>query len=679
VVVQADAPARMQPDDLLKLNASNTQGKPVPLSAFASTKWVKGAQQTVRYNGYPAMRISGSPAPGYSTGAAMAEMEKLAGQLPAGFGFEWTGQSREEKLAGSQSLILYSFAILAVFLCLAALYESWSIPLAVILVVPLGVLGVLLATLMRGYANDVYFQVGLITIIGLSAKNAILIIEFAKDLQAQGKGLIESALEAAHLRFRPIIMTSMAFGLGVVPLAIASGAGSASQRAIGTGVLGGMVTGTVLAVFFVPVFFVVVRSLFKGSARQQETSWQYFFKDARLKRLIAVSLENNRDLRVAVLTIEQARAQLQVRQADQLPTVNAGITGTRGPATTGTITSTYTAGLSVTAYELDFFGRVRALSQAAQAQLLGTEEARKTVQISLIAAVANTYLALLADDALLRVTGDTLASRQESLRLMQLKFDNEAASRLELSTTQSQLEAAKAAHAQATRQRALDENALVLLVGQSLPADLPVGLPLTEQGLLADLPAGVPSDLLTRRPDIRQAEQVLLANNANIGAARAAFFPRISLTASAGAVSSELDRLFNNGTTAWTFAPQLVLPIFDYGRNAANLESAKVVRDIAVAQYEKAIQTGFREVSDALAGRATLGEQLRAQNAQLAAEQTRMQLTDLRFKHGASSAFEVLDAQRSLFAVQQATLQVQLQQVQNRVTLYKVLGGGWTD
>jgi multidrug efflux system outer membrane protein len=204
-------------------------------------------------------------------------------------------------------------------------------------------------------------------------------------------------------------------------------------------------------------------------------------------------------------------------------------------------------------------------------------------------------------------------------------------------------------------------------------------LPLTEQGLLADLPAGVPSDLLTRRPDIRQAEQVLLANNANIGAARAAFFPRISLTASAGAVSSELDRLFNNGTTAWTFAPQLVLPIFDYGRNAANLESAKVVRDIAVAQYEKAIQTGFREVSDALAGRATLGEQLRAQNAQLAAEQTRMQLTDLRFKHGASSAFEVLDAQRSLFAVQQATLQVQLQQVQNRVTLYKVLGGGWTD
>ncbi|MDP3247991.1 MAG: efflux RND transporter permease subunit [Polaromonas sp.] len=270
VVVQADAPARMQPDDLLRLNASNAQGRPVPLSAFASTRWVTGAQQTIRYNGYPAMRISGSAAPGYSSGAAMAEMETLAAKLPAGFGFEWTGQSREEKLAGSQALILYGFAILAVFLCLAALYESWSIPLAVILVVPLGVLGVLLATWLRAYSNDVYFQVGLITIIGLSAKNAILIIEFAKDLEAQGKSAIESALAAAHLRFRPIVMTSLAFMMGVLPLALATGAGSASQRAIGTGVIGGMITGTALAVIFVPVFFVVVRSLFKSSERQRK-------------------------------------------------------------------------------------------------------------------------------------------------------------------------------------------------------------------------------------------------------------------------------------------------------------------------------------------------------------------------------------------------------------------------
>jgi multidrug efflux pump len=270
VVVQADAPARMQPQDLMQLYASNSQGQPVPLSAFASTHWAKGAMQSVRYNGYPAARISGGAAPGYSTGAAMAEMEKLVAQLPQGFGYEWTGPSREEKLAGSQAIMLYGFAILAVFLCLAALYESWSIPLSVILVVPLGVVGVLLATWLRGYANDVYFQVGLITIIGLSAKNAILIIEFAKDLQAQGRTVVQAALEAAHLRFRPILMTSLAFMLGVLPLVLASGASSASQRAIGTGVIGGMITGTLLAVFFVPVFFVIVRTVFKGSARQQK-------------------------------------------------------------------------------------------------------------------------------------------------------------------------------------------------------------------------------------------------------------------------------------------------------------------------------------------------------------------------------------------------------------------------
>ena len=270
VVVQADQQARMQPDDLLRLNAINATGQPVPLSAFASVRWVTGPVQSVRYNGYPAMRIAGDASAGHSTGEAMDEMEKLATQLPAGIGYEWTGQSREEKLSGSTAPILLGFSLLAVFLCLAALYESWSIPMSVLLVVPVGVLGALLGAWTRGFSNDVYFKVGLITIIGLSAKNAVLIIEFAKDLQAQGKGVAESALEAIRLRFRPIIMTSLAFMLGVLPLAISTGAGSASQKAIGTGVMGGMATATLVGVVFVPLFFVLVRSLFKGSRRQQE-------------------------------------------------------------------------------------------------------------------------------------------------------------------------------------------------------------------------------------------------------------------------------------------------------------------------------------------------------------------------------------------------------------------------
>jgi len=269
VIVQAEGADRRLPDDLTKLRVRNSNGDMVAFAAFATSKWVMGSPRLERYNGMPAVKLAGQAAPGRSTGEAMRVMEENFAKLPPGFGFEWSGQSYEERLAGSQEPILYTLSLIIVFMCLAALYESWSIPFSVLLVVPLGVLGALLGVTLRGMPNDVYFKVGLIATIGLSAKNAILIVEFAKDLQAQGKGLIEATLEAVHLRFRPILMTSMAFILGVLPLAIATGAGSGSQRAIGTGVMGGMITATVLAIFLVPVFFVVVRKRFKGSARQR--------------------------------------------------------------------------------------------------------------------------------------------------------------------------------------------------------------------------------------------------------------------------------------------------------------------------------------------------------------------------------------------------------------------------
>ncbi len=269
VIVQADGKQRVSVEQLGRMHVRNAAGAMVPLSAFTTTKWIVGPLKLDRYNGFPAMTITGSPAPGHSSGEAMAAMESIARGLPEGFGYEWTGQSFEERLSGAQAPALFALSILVVFLCLAALYESWSIPLAVMLVVPLGVLGALLGATLRFLPNDIYFKVGLIATIGLSAKNAILIIEVAKDLVAQGMGLIEATLEAARLRFRPIVMTSLAFAFGVVPLAIATGAASASQRAIGTGVLGGIIAATVLAVFLVPVFFVVVRRVFKGSERQR--------------------------------------------------------------------------------------------------------------------------------------------------------------------------------------------------------------------------------------------------------------------------------------------------------------------------------------------------------------------------------------------------------------------------
>jgi outer membrane protein, multidrug efflux system len=432
----------------------------------------------------------------------------------------------------------------------------------------------------------------------------------------------------------------------------------------------------------VPVQYPGAAEATPGQVQAADIPWQDFFKDARLQRLIALALDNNRDLRVAVLSIEQTRAQWQLRRADELPTVNAGMGGSRATTSSGSVSSTYTAGLSVTpltAFELDFFGRVRSLSQAAQAQWLASQEARRVVQIALVASVANTSLNLAADEELLRVVQAAVQTREASLRLTQLKFDNQTASQLELSQVQSLLEGAKVAVAQLQRQKAQDENALALLVGQALPANLPPALPLAAQALRADVPAGLPSDLLVRRPDVRQAEQQLLANNANIGAARAAFFPRITLTGSAGVAGNDLSRLFNGGGGAWTFAPQALVPIFDAGRNQANLDAAKVGRDIAVAQYEKAIQTAFREVADALVARSSLDEQLRAQKAQLAAEETRMALTELRDRQGLASALEVLDARRSLLGAQQAALQTQVQQLQSRVTLYKVLGGGWTE
>jgi multidrug efflux system outer membrane protein len=425
-----------------------------------------------------------------------------------------------------------------------------------------------------------------------------------------------------------------------------------------------------------------------------ELAWQDFFTDATLKQLIDTALLNNRDQRIALLRVTQARAQLGIRRADQFPTLNATATGSRTPNNAGGINSSYAAGLTVTAYELDFFGHVASLKEQALAQYLATAEASQTARISLIATVAQTWLSLLADEELLAVSTQTLATRDDSLKLVALRLQHGAASELDQNLAESLLQGARVTLAQQTQKRALDENALVLLLGQDLPeaarqrlqarpvdtqqapsqpAALPGGL---TQLQFAELPAGLPSDLLTRRPDIRQAEQLLIASNANIGAARAAFFPRIALTAGAGSASSELAGLFKDGSWGFTLAPSLVLPIFDAGRNQANLDAAKAGRDIAVAQYEQAIQSAFREVADALAGRDTLASQLHASQAQLQAEATRARLTQLRYDNGAASQLEWLDAQRSLFAAQQALVQTRLAYLQNQIALYKTLGGG---
>jgi multidrug efflux system outer membrane protein len=421
-----------------------------------------------------------------------------------------------------------------------------------------------------------------------------------------------------------------------------------------------------------------------GAPTAAELGWRDFITDARLREVVELALRQNRDLRVALLNVQRAQAQYGVQQADRLPGVSAsgGQTAQRTPGSlTGTgqpaISRQYTAGVGISAFELDLFGRVRNLTDAALQQYLATEEGRRSTQISLIAQVASSWLTLAADQERLQLTEQTLKAREDGMRLTQRLQAGGLSSTLDLRQAEIAVEQARADLASLTQQVATDRNALELLVGAPLQAGhWPVTGSATAATLTAELPAGLPSEVLLQRPDVQQAERSLQSAEAQIGAARAAFFPRISLTASAGTASNALDGLFKAGSGSWSFIPQISLPIFDAGRNRAQLKTAQVDRDIAVAQYEKAIQTAFREVADGLAQRITLGQQAQAQQRLVTQTADALKLAEARFKAGVDDRLATLDAQRSLYAAQQALVQVQLSQQLNRVTLYKALGGG---
>jgi outer membrane protein, multidrug efflux system len=417
-----------------------------------------------------------------------------------------------------------------------------------------------------------------------------------------------------------------------------------------------------------------------------EIGWREFFTDARLKKLVELALANNRDLRVAVLNIEVARAQYQIQRADLFPTVDAAVSGTRqrtppslGQPGVPAVSSQYSVGASVSAYELDLFGRVRSLKDAALASYLASEEARRSVHISLVSQVADAYLSEQSFAEQLELTRQTLTTREDSYRIAQQQFETGTLSAFDLRQSETLVQTARADLASQTRARAQAENALVLLIGEPLPADLPATQPLVMQGILTDVPVGLPSDLLERRPDLLQAEQQLKSANANIGAARAAFFPQITLTGSYGTASDELSGLFKGGSLSWSFLPNLTLPIFDAGRNRANLDVSEARKNIAVANYEKAIQTAFREVADGLAARSTFDQQLEAQEGLVHAEGERLGLAQLRYDNGVASYLDLLDAQRELFSAQQNLIQVRLSRLTNLVDLYRSLGGGWRE
>jgi multidrug efflux system outer membrane protein len=416
-----------------------------------------------------------------------------------------------------------------------------------------------------------------------------------------------------------------------------------------------------------------------------DTGWREFFPDARLQALIATALENNRDLRTAALRIEEARATYRVTRADRLPNVNAALSGTRArtpgflnPATgEPAISERFDAGLSISSFELDFFGRVRSLSEAALATYLATDEARQAAQISLVAEVAKAYFTERAFAEQLALAQRTYEARRRTFELTRQRLEAGASSLLDLRSNETLMETARAAALALARQRAQAGNALALLVGAPA-AGVPDGAMADDAQIdaMSAVPTGLPSDLLARRPDIRAAEQRLLAANASIGAARAAFFPRISLTAAIGSASPEFSQLFDGDNDTWSFVPQLTLPIFSAGRNVANLDLAQVRKNIAVADYERTIQTAFREVADALAARSYLGDQVAAQRAIQDAQAERLRLLTLRFENGVASTLDVLDAQRELFTAEQQLVQARLLRTTNAIDLYRALGGG---
>jgi multidrug efflux system outer membrane protein len=416
-----------------------------------------------------------------------------------------------------------------------------------------------------------------------------------------------------------------------------------------------------------------------------EQGWRQFFRDPALQQLIASALVNNRDLRVAALNIEAYRAQYRIQRADLLPAVSADGSGSRqrlpadvAPTGSAGISSQYSATLGVSAYELDLFGRVRSLSQQALETYLSSEEARRSTQISLVASVANAYLTWQADQTLLKLTEDTLTAFEQSHQLTVRSNAIGVASALDLSQSRTSVEGARVKLAQYQRLVAQDRNGLTLLLGSGLPADLPASQALDAE-LLSQVPAGLPSALLQRRPDILEAEHLLKAANANIGAARAAFFPRISLTANAGSLSPDLSGLFGGGSGTWLFQPQISLPIFNAGSLRASLDYSKIQKDISVARYEKSIQTAFQEVADGLAARQTYQRQLQAQRDLVAANQDYYRLAERRYRVGIDSNLTFLDAQRSLFSAQQALISDRLAQLSSEVNLYKALGGGWRE
>jgi NodT family efflux transporter outer membrane factor (OMF) lipoprotein len=766
VIAQADAPFRDRAEDITRLKTRNSLGQMVPLGTLVSVRESFGPDRVLRYNGYPAADLNGGPAPGFSSGQSEALMAKIAAEnLPKGFAFEWTDLTYQRILAGNTGMYIFPLCILLVFLVLAAQYESLRLPLTIILVVPLCLLFAIAGVWWTGGDNNIFTQIGLIVLIGLACKNAILIVEFAKHQQdVLGLSPAAAAIEACRLRLRPILMTSIAFIAGVFPLVVSTGAGSEMRRAMGVAVFSGMIGVTLVGLFLTPVFYValmkvgrrktasqpqphsenptspnegsssgpalhgagaaafligagLLAALVSPSAEagsltvgpdyipptnalpaafrdapewkaatpaddQPKGFWWETFQDPDLDALIRQATTANQSLKAAVARFEQARAASRVTRSQWWPTVNLNpdvrrerFSQNQEPFFGISHATTIRAPLDLS-YEIDLWGRVRRSFESARADAQASAADLQNTLLSIQAEVAQNYFNLRAVDRQRRIVKESIELRREARTLLQGRIDAGAGAELDLARADTEVASAEADLVRLDRQRNSLEAALAILTGVALP-DFTLAED-TDAAALPPVPGALPSELLERRPDVATAERRLAASNARIGMAKAAFFPVLRLTGSAGYASAELDSLFSWDSRIWSLGPSLSLPIFAGGRNRANLARSRSAFEEALALYRQQVLIAFAEVQETLTALKLLATESEAMGRMHAAAHRTFDLARARYDAGVVSYLEVIESQRTVLNVDLELARLVGQRQSSTVQLIKALGGGWS-
>jgi multidrug efflux pump len=697
VNVQAESQFRIQPEQIRRLETRNARGEMVPLGSLVTVKSGYGPEQVMHYNGFPAAEINGGAAPGFSSGQAQkAISEVLREKLPSGMAFEWTELAYQEILSGNTMVLIFPLCVLLVYVVLAAQYESWSLPLSVILIVPMTILSAIAGVWITGGDNNVFTQISFLVLAGLACKNAILIVEFAKHREEEmGDDRVTAILEACRVRLRPVLMTSIAFIMGVIPLVFASGAGFEIRQAMGVAVFAGMLGVTIFGLFLTPVFYTVIGNLVARfrkrvavpavataaiallflaiPAHAQDAAWWHQFEDPVLIELENAALESNHDVRIAVARFDQARSVFDDIKRDRFPIVTAGAAVDRREQFQ-TETTTYIGGFDAF-WELDLFGRVRSATRAARSTAESFEASLEDVRLIIAAEVAREYFELRGLQQQLAVAEKNLANQQETLRLTRLRRDAGVGEELDVARAAALLAGVEASLPPIRTAIAQRHHRLAVLTGRR-PGELTVDLaPRPYPALAKALPLGDRETFLRRRPDVRAAERRLAAAAAREGVAAADLFPRITITGFLGLLAGRGNLFFQSDSRAWAVTPALSWAAFDLGSARARLRGAKAGTREAVAQYEQTVLRALEETENTFIHYSEQQQRLVKLNDQARESARASQIARARYREGVADFLALLDAERTQLQAEDAVAQAEAQVFTSVVAVYKALGG----